>query len=71
MKEVVDVLKYCVDKWFENCKKLENAIRQDENVKECDYGYLLQLVVRHILNPGANNANQFDGDKITVVGNGY
>lgn len=64
------MLKYCVDKWFENCGKLETAIRQDENIKACDYRYLLQLVVINILNSGANEKNQFDETKITIADNG-
>lgn len=69
-KENVLVLKYCVNKWFENREKLEYAIRQDENIKACDYRYLLQLVVVNILNFGANEENQFDETKITIADNG-
>lgn len=64
------MLKYCVEKWFENRGKLEQVIRQDENLNKCDYKYLLQLVIENILNFGADDNYQFDETKITMVDDG-
>lgn len=43
------MLKYCVDKWYENREALKEAIVADKNIENCDYKYLVSLVVRHIL----------------------
>lgn len=44
------MLKYCLRKWDENKKKLEDSIRNDSNLNDCDYKYLVQKVVDIILN---------------------
>lgn len=44
------MLKYCTNKWFKNKHKLEDAIRKDENIYSCNYGYLVELIVKYILN---------------------
>ena len=51
------MIKYCLEKWDKNCKKLENAIRQDALINECEYDYLVNLVVTYILNDGEDVSN--------------
>lgn len=65
------MLKYSVDKWFENSEKLREVICTDEKLKDCDYLYLVKLVVEHILNAGEKEGQQFDSEKITVVDDGH
>lgn len=42
--------KYCLIKWDKNRAKLEAAIRQDEKINDCNYDYLVELVIDVILN---------------------
>ena len=63
------MLKYCLEKWNKNRTYLENALREDMSLHNCDYEYLVRLVVRYILND-----NVYDGtwstDNITTIDNG-
>lgn len=67
------MLKFCRDKWQENKDKLEQALRNDSNINDCDYTTLVQMVVKHILNePTGTNAypDKFDPDCITEIDDG-
>lgn len=65
------MLKFCKDKWYENKDKLEAAIMIDTKLNHCDYRYLVELIVKYILNPSIkDNYNKFDTDAITVIDNG-
>lgn len=64
------MLKYCVDKWYENNHKLLQALQNDKELKYCEYEYLLRLVIEHILNQGVSENYLFNQEAITVVDNG-
>ena len=64
------MLKYCRDKWNENKDKLEDALREANNLNSCDYKDLVALVVEHILNPGECDCDMYDPKNITVIDNG-
>lgn len=64
------MLKYCRDKWYENKDKLEKALREANNLNECEYKELVVMVVKHILNPGEDDYNTYDSKNITVIDNG-
>lgn len=64
------MLKYCRDKWNENKDKLEEALREANNLNSCDYKDLVALVVEHILNPGECDYDIYDPKNITVIDNG-
>ena len=46
------MLDWVIQKWEKNKGRLEAAIRQDKNINECEYVYLVELVVHYILNDG-------------------
>ena len=56
------MIQYCLEKWDKNCKNLENIIRQDALINECEYDYLVNLVVIHILNDGEDISKKSDMD---------
>lgn len=62
------MLKYCINKWYENKDKLEQAIRKDETLTDCEYEAIVKLIVKYILNP--SSSKEFDEDSITVIDNG-
>ena len=65
------MLKFCRDAWYENKDKLEAFIVKDAKLNSCDYTYLVELVVKYILNPSIKiDWEKFDADKITVIDNG-
>lgn len=64
------MIKFCKDQWNANKERLEAALRDDTTLNNCDYKYLLYLVVNHILNPGAEIFEEWSSDNITVVDNG-
>lgn len=65
------MLKFCRDAWYENKDKLEAAIMTDTRLNDCEYSYLVELIVEHILNPSIETSwKQFDTDAITVIDNG-
>ena len=66
------MIKYCLKKWNKNKDKLYNALKNDTSLNYCEYFYLVQLVVRHILNGDDDNSEyeQWDDTRITIVDNG-
>ena len=65
------MLKYCVQQWDKNKDKLRSAIQQDKNLQDCEYGYLVKLVVNHIFNGNDDEmALRWDANSITEVDNG-
>ena len=66
------MIKYCLDKWNENQKRLEAVLAADTSLNKCDYKYLVRLVVKHILNGDAdsNFCYGWDAEHITEVDNG-
>ena len=65
------MLKFCKDAWGANKDKLENAIRHDTKMNCCEYSYLVQLIIKHILNPAVPYSDdKFDYDNITTIDNG-
>lgn len=65
------MIKFCRDAWYENKDKLEAVIMMDTNLNHCEYSYLVELIVKYILNPSIENGwDKFDADNITVIDNG-
>lgn len=65
------MIKYCYEKWNKNQNNLRQAIECNANeIKECDYHYLVKLVVDNILNDGTDYYGEWSTDKITVIDNG-
>lgn len=65
------MVRYCIDKWDSNKGELEAAIKSDKGLNSCSYGYLVKLVTKHILNPGADmEYKEWDEEKITTIDNG-
>lgn len=67
------MLKYCLKKWHENRDKLEMAIRKDANLNDCNYTYLLKLLVEHVLNGGdcgVCNEYKLQANHITEIDDG-
>ena len=67
------MLKYCLKKWHENRDKLEAAIRKDAKLNDCDYTYLLKLLVEHVLNGGdcgVCNEYKLQANYITKIDDG-
>lgn len=66
------MIKFCKDQWNANRERLEKALRSDTQLNNCDYKYLLSLVVTHILNPGLESfAEGWSAENITVIDNGH
>lgn len=64
------MLKFCVQQWHKNKDKLRSAIQKDKKLQDCEYGYLVKLVVDHIFNEDDEMALRWDADSITEVNNG-
>lgn len=64
------MLKYCVEKWDKNSEKLREIIRNDKQINTCVYRYLVELVVKYILNPGEEENSTWDYEGITEIDNG-
>ena len=66
------MIRYCLKKWDKNRKRLEEAIRKDETINECDYDYLMKLVVDYILNDEETEVgdSRWDSSKITCINDG-
>jgi hypothetical protein len=62
------MIKYCLDKWNENSKLLESIMSTDKNLTNCDYSYLVKLVVANILNAGSGT--KWDAESITEIDDG-
>lgn len=71
-KGEISMLKYCRDKWYENKDKLEEAIRNSDDLNFCSYKTLVKMIVEYILNPSSddNPIDEFNEDEITVIDNG-
>lgn len=66
-----NMIKYCIEKWNKNKKKLEDVLREDTTLNSCDYDYLVKLVVENILNDETNGyEDTWDSKKITTIDNG-
>jgi hypothetical protein len=61
------MIKYCVDKWWENKDKLLGALKTDDGLKHCNYDYLVKLTVKNIFN---GDDNTWEVEKITEIDNG-
>lgn len=61
------MLKYCLEKWEKYKGELEEDIRQDATLNDCDYLYLVKKVVSIILN---GDGAEWDAGKITQIDNG-
>ena len=64
------MLKYCLKKWDANKGILEERLKNDKTLNNCDYKYLVELVVECILNPSCDDYERWDAKNITVVDNG-
>lgn len=66
------MLKYCLKKWYENKDVLETKLRSDESLNDCQYKYLVKLVVDCILNQGEDDTTGFvwDSERITEIDDG-
>jgi hypothetical protein len=69
------MLKYCLSKWEQNKKLLEEKLKTDSSLNGCDYTYLVKLVVDYILNDGQpiwelGCETKWDSERITVIDNG-
>lgn len=65
------MIKYCLDKWNRNNKRLEEAMRTNIHLNDCDYAYLVALVVNYVLNDETNGyCDTWDSENITVIDNG-
>ncbi len=65
------MIKYCLDKWNKNHKRLEEALIKDRTLNCCDYAHLVELVVNNILNDEEGGyRNTWNASKITVIDNG-
>lgn len=63
------MLKYCLKKWDANKGVLEERLKSNAKLNECDYEYLVKMVVECILNQG-EDLEKWDTENITVVDNG-
>ena len=64
------MIKYCLDKWNKNYKRLESALASVENLNEvCDYKYLVAMIVKNILND-EGDYYQWAEDRITEIDDG-
>ena len=65
------MIKFCKDQWNANQEYLKEALRNDTQLNNCDYKYILSLVVTHILNHGLPSFESgWDARNITVIDNG-
>lgn len=39
------MLKYCLRKWDENKKKLEEELLKDPNLNNCEYKYIVEIIL--------------------------
>lgn len=66
---------YCLNKWEQNKKRLEEVLRERTDLNECGYSELVKLVVREVLNGGKTENDDYeeyfwDVEHITVVDDG-
>jgi hypothetical protein len=60
------MIKYCIEQWDKNQDKLKEVLKTDSNLNACDYKYIVELIIKHIL----NGDKQWDYYDITEIGNG-
>lgn len=67
------MIRYCLEKWDKNKDKLKEFLGKDEHLKECNYEYLIKLVVEIILNDEdiineyGKKDKMWDSEKITII----
>lgn len=66
------MIKYCLDKWNKNQPLLEKSLRADKSLNQCDYEYLVKMIISCILNgdQGDDYEEMRWSDDVTVVDNG-
>lgn len=62
------MIKFCLKQWDKNKQRLEDAIREDRTLNECEYKHLVEMVVEYILND--ENSIHYNKGEITVIDNG-
>lgn len=62
------MLKYCLRKWDENKKKLEEELLKDPLLNNCEYKHIVEKVVEIILN--TNEECLWDSEGITEIDDG-
>lgn len=62
------MLKYCLRKWDENKKKLEEELLKDPDLNVCDYKHIVEKVVEIILN--TNEEYLWNSEGITEIDDG-
>lgn len=62
------MLKYCLRKWDENKKKLEEELLKDPDLNNCEYKHIVEKVVEIILN--TNEENLWSSAGITEIDDG-
>ena len=62
------MLKYCLRKWDENKKKLEEELLKDQDLNNCEYKHIVEKVVEIILN--TNEENLWSSAGITEIDDG-
>ena len=62
------MLKYCLKKWDENKKKLEEELLKDPLLNECEYKHIVEKVVEIILN--TNEEYLWNSEGITEIDDG-
>ena len=63
------MLKYCLRKWDENKKKLEEELLKDPDLNKCEYIHIVEKVVEIILN--TNEEYLWNTEGITEIDDGY
>lgn len=62
------MLKYCLRKWDENKKKLEEELLKDPDLNTCEYKHIVEKVVEIILN--TNEKELWNSAAITEIDDG-
>ena len=62
------MLKYCLRKWDENKKKLEEELLKDPDLNNCEYKHIVEKVVEIILN--TNEEYLWSSEGITEIDDG-
>lgn len=62
------MLKYCLRKWDENKKKLEEELLKDPDLNSCRYRHIIEKVVEIVLNTNENDP--WDSAAITEIDSG-
>ena len=62
------MIRYCLKKWDKNKGRLEAALREVTDFRDCTYNDLVDMIVKYILNDV--NCTEWDGDSITAIDNG-